>query len=92
MSKIDKIDEYAEEVEEEILFIGSRDDRENFEEAIIGIAEGANIGPVIAYDYEKLIEIYSRDMGYEDAVAHFEYNVAGTSPGEGAPVFIRKIT
>jgi len=35
---------------------------DGFDEAIIGIAERINLGPVVAYDKEKIIEILMGEM------------------------------
>lgn len=35
---------------------------DGFDEAIIGMAERINLGPVVAYDVEKIIEILAKDM------------------------------
>jgi hypothetical protein len=78
---------------------------DGFDEAIIGMAERINLGPVVAYDEEKIIDILSREMEVEDtegmtedeiesekyimAIEHFEYNIKGAWMGENTPVFIR---
>lgn len=66
---------------------------DDLDEAIIGTAERINLGPVVAYDVEKILEIYiERDgMTYEQAQEYFDYNVIGGWNGEETPVFIRKI-
>ena len=74
--------------------------------AIIGVAERINLGPVVAYDIEKIIEILMKDMEvsedeleegesiesrkYEMALEHFEYNIKGGWIGEFTPVFITR--
>ena len=79
---------------------------DEFAKAIIGTAQRINLGPVVAYDVEKCIEILSRDMEveesdleegetieskkYEMAYEHFNYNVIGGYLGDETPVFIRK--
>jgi len=78
---------------------------DGFDEAIIGMAERINLGPVVAYDVDKIIEILMRDMEvdevdlddtslpdlkYEMAIEHFEYNIKGAWMGEFTPVFIQK--
>ena len=47
---------------------------DGFDEAIIGMAERINLGPVVAYDVDKMLEIMiERDgMTYEEAI---EYGV-----------------
>ena len=91
-------EEIAEINEKELIIDG-------FDSAIIGMAERINLGPVVAYDEEKIIDILSREMELEDtegmtedeiesekyimAIEHFEYNIKGAWLGENTPVFIR---
>jgi len=58
--------------------------------AIIGITEGVS-EPVVAYSYEKCIEIFrERDgMTEEDALEHMSFNVTGAYVGKRTPIFIR---
>jgi len=39
---------------------------DGFDEAIIGMAERINLGPVVAYSTEKIIEILMRDMEVDE--------------------------
>jgi hypothetical protein len=80
---------------------------DGFDEAIIGMAERINLGPVVAYSVEKIIEILMKDMEvseedledgetieskkYSDAYEYFEYNIKGAWMGEFTPVFIEKL-
>ena len=63
---------------------------EGFEEALIGVAERINLGPVAAYDVEKMLEILmKRDgMEYDEALEYFEFNIKGAWMGEFTPVYI----
>lgn len=63
---------------------------DGFDEAILGTAERINLGPVLAYSIEKIIEILmTRDnMSYEDAMEYFNYNILGSWVGEFTPVYI----
>ena len=77
---------------------------DGFDEAIIGMAERINLGPVVAYDVEKILEILALDMEVEEsdlqegetienlkysmALEYFEYNILGAWMGEFTPVFI----
>jgi hypothetical protein len=63
---------------------------DGFDEAIIGMAERPNLGPVVAYSVEKIIEIMiSRDgMSYEDALEYYEYNIQSAWLGEFTPIYI----
>lgn len=78
--------EEVAEYNEEALII------EGFDRAIIGVAERINLGPVAAYDVEKILEILvERDeMDYEEALEYFQYNIIGSWMGEHTPVFIYK--
>ena len=74
--------------------------------AIIGVAERINLGPVVAYDTEKILSILMEDMEVDEsqlddgesiesakylmALEHFEYNIKGGWIGEFTPVFITK--
>jgi hypothetical protein len=64
---------------------------DGFDDAIIGMAERINLGPVVAYDTEKMIDIMvERDgMTYEEAIEYFDYNILGAWMGEYTPVFIQ---
>lgn len=74
------------EYNEEALFC------DGFDEAIIGYAERINLGPVAAYDVNKIVEILmTRDgMTHEEAVEYFYYNIHGAWMGENTPVYIFK--
>jgi len=77
---------------------------DGFDEAIIGMAERINLGPVVAYDVNKMIEILMKtmepdeadldeaetieDAKYTMAYEYFEYNIKGAWLGEFTPVFI----
>ena len=54
------------------------------------MAERIGLGPVVAYDTEKIIEILvSRDeMSYEEAYEYFDFNIKGAWVGEFTPIFI----
>lgn len=77
---------------------------DGFDEAIIGMAQRINLGPVVAYDVEKILSILALDMEvdesdlqegetienvkYSMALEYFEYNILGAWMGEFTPVFI----
>ena len=63
---------------------------DGFEEALIGVAERINLGPVAAYDVEKVLQILiKRDgMEYSEAMEYFEFNIKGAWMGEFTPVYI----
>lgn len=63
---------------------------DGFDDAIIGIAERINLGPVVAYSMNKIIELLmERDgMNYEEAIEYFNFNIQGAWLGENTPIFI----
>lgn len=63
---------------------------DGFDDAIIGMAERINLGPVVAYSVDKVIQILmERDkMEYEDAWDYFSFNIIGAWVGENTPIFI----
>lgn len=77
---------------------------DGFDEAIIGMAERINLGPVVAYDVEKILNILALDMEVEEsdldegetiesvkyamACEYFDYNILGAWMGDFTPVFI----
>jgi hypothetical protein len=68
---------------------------DGFDEAIIGMAERINLGPVVAYDVDKIIDILIPQMELTDdelmdIPEHFEYNIKNSWMGEFTPVFIYK--
>lgn len=79
---------------------------EEFKDAIIGYCERINLGPVITYDKDKIIEILASEMivdendleegqtiedkKYELAVEYFDFNIIGGWLGEYTPIFITK--
>ena len=66
---------------------------DGFDGAIIGMAERINLGPVVAYDIDAILQILiNRDnMTYEEAYEFFNYNIIGAWMGENTPIFITKI-
>ena len=64
---------------------------DGFDEAIIGMAERINLGPVVAYDVDKMIEILMKDMTDEDAFEYFYFNVSGAYVGEKTPIWCNDI-
>ena len=63
---------------------------DGFDDAIIGMAERINLGPVVAYSVEKIIDILiQRDgMTYGEAFEYFDYNILGSWMGDNTPIFI----
>jgi hypothetical protein len=63
---------------------------DGFENAIIGTCHRFGQEPVVAYDYEKCIEILMKDLSREAAEEYFQFNIIGAWVGEYTPVFIYK--
>lgn len=63
---------------------------DGFDEAVIGVVEGACRGPVVCYDYQKCIRILmKRDrMDEIEACEYMEFNVTGAYVGEETPLFL----
>lgn len=74
----------AEDWDAELLFLSE----EEFDEAIIGVAERIGQSSVVAYDTTKLVEILSRTMSVDEAYEYFEFNILGAYVGERTPMFI----
>lgn len=60
---------------------------EGFDEAIIGMMVRFDIGPVVLYDYEKIIQALMTSMTDVEAVEYFNYNMLGAWHGENTPAF-----
>ncbi len=59
------------------------------DEAMIGVGFRFN-DRFIVYDYDKVIEILMEDMTHDEAIEHFDYNIAGAFVGESTPAFVTK--
>ena len=64
---------------------------DGFDGAILGISTRIGDDNLIAYDYDKCIEILQEEMSYEEAVEYMEFNVVGSYVGEGTPIFIKRL-
>jgi hypothetical protein len=73
---LDKIIEWFPE--DEILVA------DGFNDAIIGID---NDSMKLIYSVSKCIDILSKDMGEEEAVEYFNFNVRGSYVGEKTPIW-----
>ena len=65
---------------------------DGFNEAILGMCLQFGQEPVVAYDYEKCLEILENrdEMTPDEAREYMEYNVVGAYMGLYTPVFIIK--
>ena len=66
---------------------------DGFEEAVLGVARKATQPDVVAYDYEKCVQILIErdDMTEEGAIEYMEFNVVGALFGERTPVFVEPL-
>ena len=65
---------------------------DGFDEAILGMCIQFGSEPIVAYDYEKCIQILITrdDMDKADALDFMEFNVIGSYVGLNTPVFIMR--
>ena len=77
----------AEEWDTDLLFLSDQE----FDEAIIGVAEQIGKSAVVAYDTTKLVEILSRSMSVDEAYEFFEFNILGAYVGERTPMFVTTV-
>ena len=79
---------------------------EEFKAAIVGYGERINLGPVIVYDQDIIIEMLMKEMvvekddlyegqteedkKYEMAMEYFDFNIVGAWMGEYTPIFLTK--
>lgn len=60
---------------------------DGLEDALVGIGARHTMQPVALYSRSKILEVLLRDGGtYEEAVEHFEFNIACLWAGEGTPL------
>ena len=93
----EEAEEILEDLCPEALFL------DGFDDAIIGIAERPNLGPVLAYNEEKIIAILVEQMEpdaedlidrdasevkMEMALDYYFYNVKGAWVGEFTPIIV----
>ena len=65
----------------EILFC------EGLERALVGTGTRFT-HQVAVYSKKKVLEILQEDMTFDEAIEHFDYNIAGAYVGENTPVFL----
>ena len=70
---------------------------DEFDAAFVGFGWQFNVGPIVIYDQDKVIEILvangdeDSEDPYMDAMDHFGYNVQGQYVGERTPIFQTQI-
>lgn len=61
---------------------------EEYESALVGLVRMWN-GPVVAaYSAEKIIDMLAVEMGHDNAVDYFHFNIEGAYVGENTPLFV----
>ena len=93
----EEVEELLADSNPEALFM------DGFDDAIIGIAERPNLGPIVAYDEEKIIDILIAqmepdlddldgrdefDVKVEMAFDYYGYNIKSTWMGENTPIIL----
>lgn len=64
---------------------------DGFDDCILGICERMGQDPIVAYDYEKILDrLMAQGMDYMDAVEHFNFNIIGAWVGDLTPCFITR--
>ena len=67
-------------------------DPESLDEAIVGVFERCGQPPVVVYDYDRLREILSMDLGSDDdAVEWIQFNIEGAWIGERTPAIMHPL-
>ena len=67
---------------------------DEFDAAFVGFGWQFNVGPIVIYDQDKVLEILvangdeDSESPYEDALDHFGFNVIGSYVGERTPIFL----
>lgn len=64
---------------------------DGFDDAILGITVGIASRDVVAYDYDKCVDILveKHAMTHEDAVEYLDYNTISCWLGEYTPIFVK---
>ena len=70
---------------------------DEFDAAFVGFGWQFNVGPIVIYDQDKVLEILvangdeDSESPYEDAMDHFGFNVQGQYVGERTPIFLTDV-
>lgn len=73
----------AEKIEEEIMQI------DGFDDCIVGYVSRQGQPTILLYSEDLIINSLMKNdgMDYDEAVEHFEFNIAGSYMGDGTPGF-----
>lgn len=58
---------------------------DGFDDAVVGIEVNTFR---LVYSIDKMIAILTKDMSYEDAIEHLDFNVFSAYVGERTPIYI----
>ena len=63
---------------------------EKFDKAILGRGSSLLLAEdVLIYDVDTVLHVLMDEgMSYEDAIEHFDYNIAGSYVGTGTPIWL----
>ena len=92
MSKIESIKEITDD---ELTYLGCNP--EEYEDAVIGVAHRFGAEPIVAYDYDKVLELLAEKFKeesedpYIDALEFFNHNIIGSWVGDKTPIFIQTL-
>ena len=93
---MNKIESIKEITDEELTYLGCSP--EEYEDAIIGIAHRSGTELIVAYDYDKVLELLTERFKKEgspdlhmDAVEWFDFNIIGSWVGDKTPIFIQTL-
>lgn len=78
------IREKLSETHEGLVFM----DGPEFDAAILGVAERAGSGAVVAYDTQEVLRVLEQDMSADEAREYFDFNIGCAYVGEKTPVYI----
>lgn len=74
------VDEYGDE--EVVIYHG-------YDDAVVGMGTQFTRGPVLIYDYEKIIAaLVNEGMSEDEAVEYYDFNIEGSWVGERTPVIV----
>ena len=59
-----------------------------FDSEVLGTSQRIGMEDCIVYDVNEVLLILMQDMSEEDALEHFDYNIAGSYVGETTPIFL----
>ena len=93
---MNKIESIKEITDDELTYLGCNP--EEYQDAIIGVAHRFGAEPIVAYDYNKVLESLAerfKEAGSEDphmdALEFFNHNIIGSWVGDKTPIFIQTL-